>query len=160
MNWQHSFEAARLLAGVDDSPTAPGRPRQAMLRRAVSTAYYAMFNTLCKSNADVLVGASATGQDSQLWLDTFRSLQHNIAKNRLAQYASARQEPTLRTFARAFGKLQEQRIIADYDPTVDFTRSRVANLIDEAETATAAFFDIPPRTRRTLALHLLVRRRS
>ena len=160
MNWQHSFEAARLLAGVGDSPPAPGRPRQVMLRRAVSAAYYAMFNALCKSNADVLVGASATGQDAQLWLDTFRSLQHNVAKNRLEQYANDRQEPALRTFARAFGKLQEQRITADYDPTENFLRSRVANLIDEAETATSDFRDIPARTRRSLALHLLVRRRN
>ena len=160
MNWQHSFEAARLLAGVGDSPAAPGRPRQAMLRRAVSAAYYAMFNALCKSNADVLVGAAAAGQDVQLWLDTFRSLQHNVAKNRLEQYANDRQEPALRTFARAFGKLQEQRITADYDPTEKFLRSRVANLIDEAETATSSFRDIPARTRRSLALHLLVRRRN
>ena len=94
------------------------------------------------------------------WLDTFRSLQHNVAKNRLAQYANASRDPALRTFARAFGKLQEWRITADYDPTVGFTRSRVANLIDEADTATSVFLDIPTRTRRTLALHLLVRRRS
>ena len=160
MNWQHSFEAARLLAGVGDSPPAPGRPRQAMLRRAVSTAYYAMFNALSKSNADVLVGASATGQDAQLWLDTFRSLQHNVAKNRLAQYANAARFPALRTFARSFGKLQEERITADYDPTVGFTRSHVASLINSAEDATAAFLNIPTRTRRTLALHLLVRRRN
>ena len=160
MNWQHSFEAARLLAGVGDSPTAPGRPRQAMLRRAVSAAYYAMFNALCQSNADVLVGASPTGQDAQLWLDTFRSLQHNVAKSRMTQYATARRDPALINFAQTFGELQEQRITADYDPTAKFMRSHVANLIDEAETATSAFRDIPTRTRRSLALHLLVRRRN
>ena len=160
MNWQHSFDAARLLAGVGDSPPAPGRPRQAMLRRAVSAAYYGMFNALCESNADALVGVSPTGQDNQLWLDTFRSLQHSVAKNRLAQYASVNRNPALRTFARAFGKLQEERITADYDPTVGFTRSNVASLINSAEDATSAFRDIPARTRRTLALHLLVRRRN
>ena len=160
MNWQHSIEAARMLAGVGDSPSAPGRPRQAMLRRAVSAAYYAMFNALCQSNADVLVGISSTGQDAQLWLDTFRALQHNVAKNRLEQYANTSRDPVLRTFARAFGKLQEQRITADYDPTADFLRSQVFWLIDEAETATSAFQNLPARTRRTLALHLLVRRRN
>ena len=160
MNWRHSFDAARLLAGVGDSPPAPGRPRQAMLRRAVSAAYYAMFNALCKSNADALVGVSATGQDAQLWLDTFRALQHNVAKNRLTHYANATRNPALRTFARAFGKLQEERVIADYDPTANFTRSHVASLINSAEDATSIFRDIPARTRRSLALHLLVRRRN
>ncbi len=149
-----------MLAGSDDSPSVPGRPRQARLRRAVSAAYYAMFNALCKSNADALVGVSPTGQDAQLWLDTFRALQHNVAKNRLAQYASARQEPALLNFAQTFGKLQEQRITADYDPTVNFTRSHVASFIDEAETATSAFREISAQRRRSLALHLLVRRRN
>ena len=48
------MEAARLLAGSSASSSASGRPRQAMLRRAVSTAYYAMFHALCQSNADTL----------------------------------------------------------------------------------------------------------
>ena len=160
MNWQHSIEAARMLAGSGASPSAPGRPRQAMLRRAVSAAYYAMFNALCQSNADVLVGVSSTSQDAQLWLDTFRALQHNVAKNRLAQYASASRDSALRRFASAFGDLQEERITADYDPTAKFMRSHVASLIQEAETATSAFQNLPARTRRTLALHLLVRRRN
>ena len=93
MNWEHSIEAARLLAGADrPEPTAPGRPRQAMLRRAVNGTYYAMFNSLCKSNADTLVGTSPNEEDEGLWLDTYRALQHNVAKNRLAQYARRHDE--------------------------------------------------------------------
>ena len=33
-----------------------GRPREAELRRTVSTAYYALFHTLARSGADLLVG--------------------------------------------------------------------------------------------------------
>ena len=69
-----------MLAGVDDSPAAPGRPRQAKLRRSVNGTYYAMFNALCESNANTLVGTSPSEQDAQLWLDTFRALQHSAAK--------------------------------------------------------------------------------
>ncbi len=63
MNRVHSIEAARLLAGSGASPSASAGPRQAMLRRAVSTAYYAMFHALCQSNAD----HSTKLQRSALW---------------------------------------------------------------------------------------------
>ena len=160
MNWEHSIEAARMLAGVDDSPPGPGRPRQARLRRAVNGTYYAVFNALCESNADTLVGNTTSEEDAQLWLETFRALQHNAAKNRLSQYANATRDPGLKEFSEAFGELQEQRIRADYDPTANFTRSQVASLIDRAETATRLFYNLPIRTRRRLALYLLVRRRN
>ena len=41
MNWRHLIEAARLLAGAIDA--LPGRPRQIMLGKAISVAYYAMY---------------------------------------------------------------------------------------------------------------------
>ena len=70
MNWEHTIEAARLLAGSSASSSASGSPRQPMLRRAVSTAYYATFHALCQSNADTLVGPSAAGPNIELCLDT------------------------------------------------------------------------------------------
>ena len=160
MNWEHSIEAARMLAGSNASVPASGRPRQAMLRRAVSTAYYAMFHALCQSNADALVGPSPSGPDAELWLDTYRTLEHRAAKNRLASYISSRQDPAIRDFARTFGSMQEQRINADYDPIARFVRSQVMTFISRAEAATRAFCNVPAQTRRSLAVHLLVRRRS
>ena len=160
LNWEHSIEAARMLAGSSASVPASGRPRQAMLRRAVSTAYYAMFHALCQSNADTLVGPSPSGPDIELWLDTYRTLDHRAAKNRLTSYISLRQDLTLRDFARTFVSMQEQRIFADYDPTARFVRSQVNTFIGRAEVATRAFCSVPAQTRRSLALYLLVRRRS
>ena len=119
-----------------------------------------MFNVLCESNANALVGTSPSEEDAQLWLDTFRALQHNVAKNRLTQFANATRDPALMEFSKAFGKMQEERIRADYDPTANFTRSQVTSLIDRAETATRLFYNLPVRTRRRLALYLLVRRRN
>ena len=149
-----------MLAGSNASVPASGRPRQAMLRRAVSTAYYAMFHALCQSNADALVGPSPSGPDAELWLDTYRTLEHRAAKNRLASYISSRQDPAIRDFARTFGSMQEQRINADYDPIARFVRSQVMTFISRAEAATRAFCNVPAQTRRSLAVHLLVRRRS
>ena len=61
LNWEHSIEAAKLLAGSSSSVSASGRPRQAMLRRAVSTTYYATFHALCQSNADASIGPLPLG---------------------------------------------------------------------------------------------------
>ena len=160
MNWEHAIESARMLSGSDGTTTAPGRPRQAGLRRAVSTAYYAMFNALCWSNADTLVGRASAGSDAGIWMEVYRSLQHRDAKARLASYSQLRQDSTVRNFARVFGNLQEQRVNADYNPLARFTRSDVVVLIDRAEAATRAFYNAPSQNRRLLAAHLLARPRN
>ena len=159
MNWEHLFDAARLLAGAPGAGAAPrlGRPRQAMLRRAISTAYYAIFHALCQSNADTLVGDAATGNNAELWARTYRALDHRPAKDRLNSYNAAG-APALSNFARMFGDLQSQRHDADYNPRRMFSRSQVISMIDRAETATQAFYNMPAPQRRTLAVHLLLTR--
>ena len=161
MNWQHFFDAARMLAGDPGSGISPrpGRPRQAMLRRAISTAYYAMFHALCQSNADTLVGDAATGSNAELWARTYRALDHRPAKNRLASYTSGG-APALSGFASLFGDLQSQRHDADYNPRRMFLRSQVIAIIDQAEAETQAFYNMPAPQRRTLAVHLLLASRS
>ncbi|MGA8172582.1 MAG: hypothetical protein WB816_17365 [Methylocystis sp.] len=48
-----------LLALADDlAQRDSGRPKQASLRRAVATAYYAVFHALAKMRADRLIGFS------------------------------------------------------------------------------------------------------
>ena len=149
-----------MLAGSSAASSVSGRPRQAMLRRAVSAAYYAVFHALCQSNADTLVASSPTGPHVELWLDTCRTLEHRAAKYRLTSYIAVRQELGIRDFAQTFGSMQEQRITADYDPTARFVRSQIIAFIDRAEDATRAFVSVPAQTRRSLAVYLLVRRRS
>ncbi len=129
-----------------------------MLKRAVSTAYYAMFDALCASNANALVGTSASGPDAELWVQTYRALDHGQAKNRLLAYRQQSSAPEIRNFANLFGDLQTYRLNADYNPRSVFTRSRVAILIDRAEAVTQAFDNLPARPRRMLATYLLVAR--
>lgn len=161
MNWQHLFATARMLAGVPGAGAAPrlGRPRQAMLRRAISTAYYAMFHALCQSNADTLVGGPATGNNPELWARTYRALDHRPAKDRLASYASGG-ALVMSGFANRFGNLQSQRHDADYNPRRMFLRSQVIGMIDRAEAETQAFCRMPTPQRRTLAVHLLLSSRN
>ena len=159
MNWQHLFAAARMLAGEPGAGASPrlGRPRQAMLRRAVSTAYYAMFHALCQGNADTLVGNAASGNNAELWARTYRALDHRPAKDRLASYNSAG-APAMSNFANRFGNLQSHRHDADYNPRRMFSRSQVINMINRAAAATPAFYDMPSPQRRTLAVNLLLTR--
>src|SRR2546425_3438182 len=46
---------ARMLAGSD-----PRRPKQATLRRAISTAYYGIFHFLIEESTQLLLGTAAT----------------------------------------------------------------------------------------------------
>ncbi len=161
MNWQHSIEAAKMLAGSHETiPAPPGRPRQAMLKRSVSTAYYAMFHALCESNADTLVGQSPPCPHTDLWVETYRALQHRTAKNRLASYIQLTQDPAVRNFGQVFVNMQQQRISADYDPRARFARSEVVTSIGRSEAAIHAFYNAPAPTRRRLAIYLLVRGRN
>ena len=156
MNWEHLIDAARILAGINEG-TPPGRPRQVMLKRALSTAYYAMFHALCKSNADTLIGSSPRGSDSQTWLQTYRALDHRQARDRLASYRPGNGS-AFQIFANAFGNLQEHRLYADYNPSRAYSRSQVSALIQRAETAIGAFYNEPAPQRRRLAVFLLLQR--
>ena len=55
MNWRSLMDAAKQQAGQTQTQS-PGRPRQEPIKRAVSSAYYAMFHALCRSNADTMAG--------------------------------------------------------------------------------------------------------
>jgi hypothetical protein len=52
---------------------SPQKPRQADLKRAVSTAYYALFHALAKDAADMLVGVGPSRPD-KAWTQTYRAL--------------------------------------------------------------------------------------
>ena len=159
MNWRHLIDVARNLAGViDDTPSAPGRPRQMDLRRAVSSAYYAMFHALCRSNAETLIGTAPAMQATEPWVQAYRAMDHRPAKNKLTEYRAKRPvHPDIDSFARTFAILQEQRHDADYDPRKTFTRREVDRLIARAEVAAEAFY-VPVQDRRKLAAHLLLAR--
>ena len=156
MDWTHLIDAARLLAGATGTP-ARGRPRQIMLKRAVSSAYYAMFHALCVSNADTLIGTSPAA-DRMTWRRTYRALEHGPAKNRMEQQL-ANLPPVIQDFAKSFSVLQEQRHKSDYDPDAYLQRSFVIRLIDRAESAIRALFSADVGERRSLAALVLLRDR-
>src|SRR5262245_24760415 len=69
--------------------TSPNRPRQADLRRATSTAYYALFQAMAKDVADLFAGAGPNRPD-KAWRHAYRALDHGTAKNACAEVRNLR----------------------------------------------------------------------
>ena len=156
--------AEQLAAGAIGS--GRGRPRQAQLRRAVSTAYYAMFHALARCCADMLVGATPARRSRRAWRQTYRSLEHGLARNQCAnQSVMGRFPPQIQDFGELFVNMQRLRHIADYDPDPDpdpetgFVRAHTLYLIDEAARVISDFQSANVIDRRAFAVFVLFRLR-
>jgi uncharacterized protein (UPF0332 family) len=134
------LEQARHLANRE-----PKRPRQASLRRAVSTAYYALFHLL---GMDLAKNWKRAAERSTL----ARMLEHGTmasvcdAKSKsLAKYFSQRPAPAatreravlkhLNVVAETFVQMYQQRQIADYNNSRKWGRTDVLQKIDSVESA-------------------------
>jgi hypothetical protein len=149
----------------------PRKPRQASLRRAVSTAYYALFQALCKMSADRLVGWN---QPWEIFTPVYRSLDHGRTLNVLSERGSDRTHPlgdAVEKIGVAFKELQAAREWADYNPEphpdprrtsegVSFSRENALELIAAARVAVTALDDLDEPTRLKLATRLLTRSRK
>ena len=129
-----------MLATID-----PRRPKQANLRRAVSTAYYALFHLLTIDAAKLYAR-----DDAALIARMARSFSHadlknvsrEFSKNQLPKALRAPDKPTqlsatLMKVTDAFVILQTARHAADYDLSETFTRPDTLTLVKPAETAFA-----------------------
>ena len=160
--FQHQIDAARLLATTDK-----GRPRSASLRRAVSTAYYAVFQALCTACADRLVGRR---QPWDVYTPVFRALDHYATTQALRQPSFAT-TPELHRLGSLLKDLQSVREWADYNPeprpdyrpgTNDssFTRQEALRLVDLAAEAVAIVDRLDEDARLKLATRLVPRTRK
>ena len=137
-----------------------GRPRQSDLRRAVSTAYYALFHCLALCCADLLVGGPGSNRSQSAWNQTYRALQHGFARQRCDHRNVADFPSEIRYFARIFVDMQQDHHRADYDPDVSFVKADVTQLIDYAEDAIRRFQQAPARDRRAFAVYVLLPARN
>ena len=160
MNWEQLIAIAMLLAQAPEHGETRGRPQQARLRRAVSTAYYAVFHALAISNADSMIGSSPYIRQSDEWARTYRALDHRFAKDRFNAVAAMVAFPiNLQDFGHTFIALQNQRHDADYNPHVTFLRSETVRVIERTKTAADDLMTTDQRTRRALATYVLFRPR-
>ena len=156
MRWQDLITSSRLLAATLNPN---GQPLQDSLRRAVSTAYYAMFHALASSNADCLVGTPHDPLSGHAWSRVYRGLNHNAARRSLLQDLDLF-SPQIKQFANAFTQLQDLRHQADYDPNKIFTLDEVLDWINLAETAIEEFMLTSADERKMVAIQSLVARRA
>jgi len=128
------------------------------MRRAVSTAYYAMFHTLARLCADQLIGG--THAKTAPWARVYRALDHKSAKNILRNEEATRLASAIVGFGEAFALLQERRYQADYDPApFRYYFNQTAALINLAETAIHGLNSLGLEERRALATLLLFKQR-
>jgi uncharacterized protein (UPF0332 family) len=112
------------------------KPKQASLRRAVSTSYYALFHLLVR---DGVSNWKRSGQRAEL----ARTFDHGRMRKASQQVANRKfpDHPpqavaNLKSVAKAFDELQELRHLADYDESEKWTRERA---LDAVNLASAAF---------------------
>ena len=156
MRWQDLIATSRLLT---TTPYPNTQPLQDSLRRAVSTAYYAMFHALASSNADCLIGPPNDSLSEHAWSRVYRGLNHDAAKRSLQQDQRLF-SPAIRRFADTFAQLQDQRHLADYEHSKVFTLSETLTWIDQAEDAIQNFMQTAAEERKMVAIQSLIRRRG
>ena len=139
-----------------------GRPRNSNLRRAVSTTYYALFHCLATDCADLLVGGRGANRSDAAWRQTYRALEHGIARRQCERREINRFPSGIRDFAGAFVEAQINRHTADYDPRPDpqINKSDVAQGVQAAEYAIRRLRQSPIRDRRAFAIYVLLRHRA
>lgn len=127
------------------------RPRQANLRRAVSSAYYALFHMLVAEACRARIGAHHSQAPFRQVLG--RAFTHGVLKDACKSLGGgtlkksvARGLPAtfaipaeVRDLAQTFVEIQETRHVADYDLTQRFRRSDVLYLIRVVEDQIRAF---------------------
>lgn len=134
------LEQAGQLARLD-----PNRPKQANLRRAVSSAYYALFHLLTGESAGLYVS------EPEPAARVCRTLNHAEMKKVSAQFGAHKLPKALhprggyttpadlKTVADTFARLQQFRHDADYDRTRTFTRRETLDIVRQVEYAFAAW---------------------
>lgn len=155
LNPDHLLEQAERLI----EPPGRGAPRQADLRRAISTAYYAVFHAVVTAAADEFVGK--TKQQTPRYALVYRSISHqalrelceDVPKSTLpAKYSP--HEPAggfgadLVALATALTDLQEKRHLADYDPLYRVRMSDAVLAVATARIALQRFRDANAQKRK------------
>jgi uncharacterized protein (UPF0332 family) len=128
---QHLLEQAKLLANLDKK-----RPRQASLRRAVSTAYYALFHLL--TTAAVGNWKKARQRPALARAFEHRRMHQACKDTKKKQFKNPNHASVkhLKLIANTFMDLQQHRHTADYDNSKRWTRTEV---LAHIELASAAF---------------------
>lgn len=136
---------------------------EAVLRRAISTAYYAVFHGLCRMVADAVVVRDPEDWPKRAWLHVYRSLDHGKVEQRLGRLVDAEKgivhldfpEP-VRSLVATFTLLKAWRHRADYDPLHRHTPLDALNAVAQAAIGLQALNALEAKHRVTLGVWLLL----
>jgi uncharacterized protein (UPF0332 family) len=134
---EHLLEQAKHLARRERT-----RPRQASLRRAVSTAYYALFHLLIRETIRQ-IGPNLSEEN---YNRAYRWLDHGAMKRVAWAFSEdvvripnskevliPKNDPSIKLVALTFARAQDLRHSADYDPATVFARAEVLDSIYHIE---------------------------
>jgi hypothetical protein len=145
------LDIAARLATLDE-----GRPRRTSLRRAISSAYYALFHALAVLCADQLVGYSKLWE---VYIPIYRTLDHGRAKEVFKRISYSR-GPHIAFIGQTFILLQERRYTADYDPSpFPLGRTETVDLIEQVRQAILRIDQLANEESLFLATQLIARTR-
>lgn len=137
--------------------SGPSGDRQASMRRAVSSAYDAVFHALSTLCADERVAGSKAGSLPPI----DRSLEHGVALRKLRGRDAKLIDPAIERVGSLFENLQESRHAADdAPPSALFSRVQGLALIDGARDAITLIEGLGSKARLERAILLLARTRA
>lgn len=134
-----------------------GRRSGAFRRRAVSTAYYAVFHSLAKTCAETLLSDAITDE----YVRVYRALDHGLLRSAFSQ-GPLRERTTFREIGNIVTLLQSERHKADYLPPTEglFGGQQARQLVDQARDVVGRIENLSLADRRVLATHLLFKARN
>lgn len=148
------FAQAEVLARLDST-----KPKQVSLRRAISSAYYAMFHYLVEESCRIQIGTSHAQAPYRNVLG--RAFVHTVMKAACMGFAGGTLksnvtkglprdaagnyaiDPAIQKISEAFTNMQQKRNLADYDRSERFKRSEVLMQLEAARDAVAKFDALP-----------------
>ncbi|MCR4318133.1 MAG: hypothetical protein NUW37_17445 [Planctomycetes bacterium] len=142
--YEDLIEQAEALATKDRR-----KPKQANLRRAVSSMYYALFHFLVDQTCQIMLGSSNSQTPYRHVLG--RAFVHTVMKQACTSFGGGTLKdsvikglprnksgnyvipPEIQKIASLFTEIQDWRHLADYDLSEKFIRSDVLTLIEQSK---------------------------
>ncbi|KKZ12529.1 MAG: hypothetical protein TQ37_05415 [Candidatus Synechococcus spongiarum 15L] len=133
-------------ANVISRPERRGRPKQAKLRRSISTAYYSLFSLLVDEAATAMVGSGNKKKALRGYVT--RAIGHQTIRDVCKMFASRSSDNRIKTALDGYGipddlvtvartchDLQVYRHEADYNFIYSFTKEEAIDIINQTEEA-------------------------
>ncbi|GAB1817742.1 hypothetical protein [Herbidospora sp. RD11066] len=145
-------EYLRLAGQMAGRATGTGRLQTAHLRRATSTAYYAVFHELVGQGVRRVAGkggddhrhtvsrwyAHGNFRQTSRWVEAIGAKKSAPEVVTRLLSVNGRVDPDLALLSESFGKLQQLRHAADYDPDYDAVRAETLEHVADAKTTIEA----------------------